>query len=358
MPRAPASPRLCLAGHDLDRLSDQEALELLLSRRMSASEAKASAERLLGEFGCLRRVLTADPRLLAAHVRPSAALDLRLVYDAARRLAASELPRRSVISSWSSLLAYLKLTMAHLEREAFRVIFLDKRNQLLADEVLGLGTVDHAPVYPREVVRRALELSASALILVHNHPSGDPTPSGADVDMTRKVVEAARALGSLLEELSVRETPGQPSPSPPSALRRPRLPHQVAEAAAAKAARRRHAVIGLAPRHARHMAAEGEAGKRPLRRLAAHFAELRRIEVRQAHLHPSRGQGAGGDAEAVAVPDVGDPAGEAGPGGQPVRRRAAVRDGLARVRERGRGGGEEKRGRCRAEQRTRSHRRS
>ncbi|WP_372785536.1 RadC family protein [Phenylobacterium sp.] len=99
------------------------------------------------------------------------------------------------MSSWSVLISYLKLTMAHYEREAFRVLFLDKRNQLITDEIMNHGTVDHAPVYPREVIRRALELSASALILVHNHPSGDQTPSAADVEMTRKVVDAARTLG-------------------------------------------------------------------------------------------------------------------------------------------------------------------
>ena len=102
--------------------------------------------------------------------------------------------RRPVISSWSALLAYVRAAMAHEAREQFRVLFLDKKNQLIADEVMNHGTVDHAPVYPREVARRSLELSASAVILVHNHPSGDPTPSGADIDMTRQVVEAVRPL--------------------------------------------------------------------------------------------------------------------------------------------------------------------
>jgi DNA repair protein RadC len=99
-----------------------------------------------------------------------------------------------VISSWSALLAYVKTALAHEAREQFRVLFLDKKNQLIADEVMNRGTVDHAPVYPREVMRRALELSASAVILVHNHPSGDPTPSSADIDMTRQIVEAGRSL--------------------------------------------------------------------------------------------------------------------------------------------------------------------
>jgi DNA repair protein RadC len=102
--------------------------------------------------------------------------------------------KRPVISSWAALLAYAKAALAHEPREQFRVLFLDKKNQLIVDEVMNEGTVDHAPVYPREVARRALELSASAVILVHNHPSGDPTPSAADIDMTRQVVEAGRAL--------------------------------------------------------------------------------------------------------------------------------------------------------------------
>jgi DNA repair protein RadC len=178
----------------LAALNDAEALELLLSRSMPCG-ALANAAALLARFGCLRRVLAADHAALRMIVDAGVALDLQLIYDATRRLAASDLPGRSVMSSWSALISYLKLTMAHCEREAFRVLFLDKKNQLIADEIMNHGTVDHAPVYPREVMRRALELSASALILVHNHPSGDQTPSAADVEMTRKVVDAARTLG-------------------------------------------------------------------------------------------------------------------------------------------------------------------
>src|SRR6202000_327295 len=112
------------------------------------------------------------------------ALDLKLLHEATVRTAREAVSRRPVISSWSALLAYVKAALAHETREQFRVLFLDKKNGLVADEVMGRGTVDHAPVYPREVMRRALELSASAVILVHNHPSGDPTPSAADIDMT------------------------------------------------------------------------------------------------------------------------------------------------------------------------------
>jgi DNA repair protein RadC len=178
----------------LEGLDDTEVLELLLSRSVDRG-AQVLAATLLARFGCLRRVLTADHAALLVIVDDSVAIDLRLIYEASRRLAAAELPGRCVVSSWSALIAYLKLTMAHCEREAFRVLFLDKKNQLIADEILNQGTVDHAPVYPREVVRRALEVSASALILVHNHPSGDQTPSSADIEMTKKVMDAARTLG-------------------------------------------------------------------------------------------------------------------------------------------------------------------
>jgi DNA repair protein RadC len=102
--------------------------------------------------------------------------------------------KHTVISSWTALLAYVRVALANEPREQFRVLFLDKKNQLIADETMHRGTVDHAPVYPREVMRRALELSASAIILAHNHPSGDPTPSKADIDMTRQIVEAGRSL--------------------------------------------------------------------------------------------------------------------------------------------------------------------
>jgi DNA repair protein RadC len=187
------------AAVGLDRLTETETLELLLSRSIPRG-AHANAVMLLQRFGSLRAVLAAERSGLSRFVDPSVAMDLQLVYEAARRLAWSELPRRNLLSSWSALFAYLKLTMGHCEREAFRVLFLDKKNQLIADEILGQGTVDHAPVYPREVMRRALELSASHLILVHNHPSGDPTPSAADVEMTRRIVEAGKVLSIIVHD--------------------------------------------------------------------------------------------------------------------------------------------------------------
>jgi DNA repair protein RadC len=180
----------------LAALPDYEVLELLLFRSIPRGDVKPLAKRLLARFGSLGAVLGAGPEALrtVAGVGEAVALDLRLVQEAAVRTSREQVARRTVIASWSALLAYVKIALAHEPREQVRVLFLDKKNALLADEIVGHGTVDHAPVYPREVVRRALELSASALILVHNHPSGDPTPSQADVEITRQIVEASRTM--------------------------------------------------------------------------------------------------------------------------------------------------------------------
>ena len=151
---------------------------------------------MIARFGALPGVLGAslDELKTVGGVGDAVALDLKLLQEAALRVGKAAVVKRTVISSSSALSAYVRTALAHEPREQFRVLFLDKKNQLIADEVMNHGTVDHAPVYPREVMRRALELSASALILVHNHPSGDPTPSGADVQMTREIIEAGRAL--------------------------------------------------------------------------------------------------------------------------------------------------------------------
>jgi DNA repair protein RadC len=184
------------AAHALDALPDYELLELFLFRSLPQGDVKPLAKSLLDRFGGLAAVLAAEPEALKTvkGVGASVALDLKLLHEASLRIGRAEVARRPVISSWSALLAYVKTALAHAPREQFRVLFLDKKNQLIADEVMNEGTIDHAPVYPREVARRALELAASAVILVHNHPSGDPTPSPADIDMTRQVVEAGRAL--------------------------------------------------------------------------------------------------------------------------------------------------------------------
>jgi len=184
-----------LAG-GLAALPDYEVLELHLFRSIPRGDVKPLAKQLLARFGSLAAVLgaTAEELKTVKGVGDALALDLKLLHEAALRSAREAVARRPVISSWSALLAYVKTALAHEAREQFRVLFLDKKNQLIADETLNRGTVDHAPVYPREVMRRALELAASAVILVHNHPSGDPTPSSADIDMTRQVVDAGRAL--------------------------------------------------------------------------------------------------------------------------------------------------------------------
>lgn len=180
----------------LPALPDYEVLELLLSRSIPRGDIKPLAKQLLARFGSLGGVLgaTAEDLRTVAGVGEAMALDLKLIQEMALRTAREQVACRPVISSWTSLLAYVETSLAHEAREQFRVLFLDKKNQLIADETMNRGTVDHAPVYPREVVRRALEVSASAVILVHNHPSGDPTPSSADVDITRQIVEAARPL--------------------------------------------------------------------------------------------------------------------------------------------------------------------
>jgi DNA repair protein RadC len=161
------------------------------------SWVKPLAKDLLKRFGSFAEVVSASPTRLAevAGLGEAAIAELKVVQAAAQRLVRGEINRREVLSSWSAVLDYCRGAMAFADREQFRVLFLDKRNQLIADEVQQEGTVDHTPVYPREVVRRALELSATAIILVHNHPSGDPTPSRADVEMTRSVIDAGKPFG-------------------------------------------------------------------------------------------------------------------------------------------------------------------
>jgi DNA repair protein RadC len=205
--RTPVPSRSPHAGHrerlrtraavSFAALPDYELLELLLTRSLSRGDVKPMAKALLARFGGLAGVLGAGLEELKSvrGVGQGVALDLKLVHEATVRMGRGEVARRPVISSWSALLTYARTAMAGASREQFRVLFLDKKNQLIADEVMNEGTVDHAPVYPREVVRRALELAASAVILAHNHPSGDPTPSAADVAMTRQVADAAKALG-------------------------------------------------------------------------------------------------------------------------------------------------------------------
>jgi len=180
-----------------EAVSDYELLELVLFRAIPQRDVKPLAKTLIAKFGSFAEVVAA-PRMRLKETRgigDAAADELKIVYAAAGRLARGQVQNRPVLSSWSSVLDYCRMAQAFAEKEQFRVLFLDKRNRLIADELQQTGTVDHTPVYPREVVKRALELSATALILVHNHPSGDPTPSRADIQMTQAIVEVARPLG-------------------------------------------------------------------------------------------------------------------------------------------------------------------
>ncbi|MEZ2130608.1 MULTISPECIES: DNA repair protein RadC [unclassified Sinorhizobium] len=183
-------------------LADYEILELLLFRLIPRRDTKPIAKALIDRFGTLGGVFGAPPALLqeVKGVGESVAVDLKLISSVAQRMLKSEIRGKQVLSSWSSVIAYCHAAMAHEAREQFRILFLDKRNALIADEVQGYGTVDHTPVYPREVVKRALELSATAIILVHNHPSGDPSPSRADIDMTQTIISTAKPLGIVVHD--------------------------------------------------------------------------------------------------------------------------------------------------------------
>jgi DNA repair protein RadC len=183
-------------------LPDYELLELVLFRAIPRQDVKPLAHALLERFGDFKRVLSAPPERLAEvkGIGDAVVLELKIVEAAAHRLARARVIQRHAISSWDALLDYCHTTMAHRETEQFRVLFLDRKNVLIADEEQAKGTVDHVPVYPREVVKRALELNASSLILVHNHPSGDPTPSQADITMTMQIRDAAEALDLSLHD--------------------------------------------------------------------------------------------------------------------------------------------------------------
>ncbi|PRX31181.1 DNA repair protein RadC [Meinhardsimonia xiamenensis] len=183
-------------------LADYELLEMILFRAMPRGDVKPLAWALMKAFGDLAGVISASPPRLArvAGAGPAVIRELKLMEAVARRMARARVLGRPVISGWDALLDYCHTAMAHRETEQFRVFYLDRKNALIADEAQAQGTVDHVPVYPREIVRRALELNASALILVHNHPSGDPSPSEADISMTRQIEAAAEALGLVVHD--------------------------------------------------------------------------------------------------------------------------------------------------------------
>jgi DNA repair protein RadC len=180
-----------------DAVTDYELLELVLFRAIPQRDVKPLAKQLIAKFGSFAEVIAAPPGRLreVKGVGETVVTELKIVQAAAVRLARGEAKKRPVLSSWSTVLDYCRTAMAFSDKEQFRLLFLDKRNQLIADELQQTGTIDHTPVYPREVVKRALELSATALILVHNHPSGDPTPSRADIQMTQAIIDVAKPLG-------------------------------------------------------------------------------------------------------------------------------------------------------------------
>ena len=183
-------------------MPDYELLELILFRAISRQDVKPLARALIDAFGDLNGVLSAPvPRLREVRgIGEAVICELKLAEAAAHRMARAKVLHRPVVSSWEALIDYCHTTMAHREVEQFRILFLDRKNTVIADVEQARGTVDHVPVYPREVVKQALDHNASALILVHNHPSGDPTPSRADIDMTARIEAAAQTLDIVVHD--------------------------------------------------------------------------------------------------------------------------------------------------------------
>ena len=188
--------RLRFRERGADALADYELLELILFRALPRRDTKPIAKALIDKFGSFAEVISAPPRRLleVSGIGENVVTEIKLIHAAALKLTQGAVLNKQVLASWSSVIDYCRASMAFNEKEQFRILFLDKKNMLIADEIQQEGTVDHTPVYPREVVKRALELSASSIILVHNHPSGDPTPSHADIEMTKRIIEAAGKL--------------------------------------------------------------------------------------------------------------------------------------------------------------------
>ena len=213
LPGSPAAPAVGTEGHrdrmrarilagQGETMADYELLEMMLFIALPRVDTKTLAKTLIARFGSYSAVIAAPPDELVTvkGVGESAVATLKVVQLAAQRLARAEVLERPVLSNWDRLMDYLHTVLARERVEQFRVLFLDTRNRLLADEAQAKGTVNHTPVYPREVVKRALELKATGLILVHNHPSGDPTPSRDDLEMTQEVKRAAMALSIVLHD--------------------------------------------------------------------------------------------------------------------------------------------------------------
>ncbi len=186
----------------VEALADYELLELVLFQAQPRGDVKPLAKRLLRRFGSFADVISAEPKRLAEvdGLGEAAITALKVIQASSLKLAQGGILNRPVLGSWSSVLDYCRASMAYDRKEHFRILFLDRKNLLIADEVQQTGTVDHTPVYPREVVKRALELGATALVLVHNHPSGDPTPSKQDIEMTKQVAAAGDKLGVVVHD--------------------------------------------------------------------------------------------------------------------------------------------------------------
>ncbi|HMN71979.1 MAG TPA: DNA repair protein RadC [Rhodoblastus sp.] len=185
-----------------DALADYELLELLLFRTVPRRDVKPLAKALIKRHGSFAEALTARPERLrdGGDLSEASIVDFKIVEAAAKRLARQGVQHRQVLSSFKEVIDYCRAAMGYADREEFRVLFLDKKNALIADEVMSVGTVDHTPVYPREIVRRALELGSTALVLAHNHPSGDPTPSKADIRMTEEIVTISSLMGIVVHD--------------------------------------------------------------------------------------------------------------------------------------------------------------
>jgi DNA repair protein RadC len=179
-----------------EALADYELLELVLFRAIPRRDVKPLAKALLARFGSFAEVVSARPERLREidGLGEAAITELKIIAEAVKRFAKVKVENRPAMGSFSAVLPYCRTAMAYLDREEFRILFLGKKNLLIADEVQATGTIDHAPVYPREILRRAFELNATAIILIHNHPSGDPSPSQADIQLTRQIVSLGKSL--------------------------------------------------------------------------------------------------------------------------------------------------------------------
>ncbi len=185
------------ANNGIDALADYELLELYLFNSIPRRDIKPLAKELISVFGSFAAVISAPTERLVEikGISQKTAIDLKILKVAAIKLGQENIMGRPILSSWNALLEYCRSAMQFENKEQFRILFLDRKNRLIADEILGHGTIDRAPVYPREIIKRALALDSSAIILAHNHPSGDPTPSQSDIDMTKHIINATKPIG-------------------------------------------------------------------------------------------------------------------------------------------------------------------